>query len=36
MEMEGMRDERLKIRNRVERLISNIAELDPKEKEKIV
>ncbi len=35
-ELEGMRAERLKIRNRVQRLISNIAELDKNKEKKIV
>ncbi len=35
-EMEGMRAERLKIRNRVQRLILNIAELDKNKEKKIV
>ena len=35
-ELEGMRTERLKIRNRVQRLISNIAELDKTKEKKIV
>jgi chromosome segregation ATPase len=35
-ELEGMRDERLKIRSRVERLVSSIAELDQKKEKKIV